>query len=112
MQTNPATQTNNFLLGIVGALLGATVAVGFMVGSRIFFGFSFPLFGTIMGAMIGFGARLLYRGTDSSLGGVAALIAFLVIGATLYLMFGVLGLLMSLMAIVIGTAAAFKIASG
>src|ERR1700677_1058728 len=32
MKADPTTQTNNFLLGIVGALLGAAVAVGLMVG--------------------------------------------------------------------------------
>lgn len=112
MQTNPATQNNNFLLGIVGAFLGAAVAVGFMVGSHVFFGFSFPLFGTIMGAIIGFGARLMYHGTDSTLGGMAAAVALVTIAATLFLMFGIIGMAFSLMSLVIGVGAAFKIASG
>lgn len=112
MQTNPAIQNNSFVLGTVGALLGAVVAVGFMVGSHIILGFSFPIFGTVMGAIIGFGARLMYRGTDSTLGGMAALVAFITIGATLYLMFGILGILFSLVSLVIGVAMAFKIASG
>lgn len=112
LQTNQAIQNNSFILGTLGALIGAVFAVGFMVGTKVFFGFSFPLFGTIMGVMIGFGARLMYRGTDSTLGGMSALVAFVTIGATLYIMFGILGILFCLVSLVIGTAAAFKIASG
>jgi hypothetical protein len=111
MQDNPALQNNNFLLGIAGALLGAAVAVGFMVGTHVFFGFSFPMFGTIMGAIIGFGARLFYRGTSSTLGAMAALVAFVTVGATLFLMFGILGILFSLISLVVAVVFAFKIAS-
>ena len=112
MQADPSTTTNSFLLGVLGAILGAIVGVVLMVSASMFLGFKFPLLGTIMGAIIGFGARLLYRGTDSTLGGMAAVVALITITATLYLMFGVLGLAFSAMSIVIGAVMAFKIASG
>lgn len=100
-------------MGTVGALLGALVAVGLMYGFAVFAGFRFPLMGTLMGAIIGFGARLMYHGTDSSLGGIAAAIAFVTIGGTLFFMFGLFGVLLSgFITMVVGVGMAFKIASG
>jgi hypothetical protein len=112
MKNDPTTQTNSFMLGTLGAFVGAVVAVVLMVSASMFLGFRFPLFGTIMGAIIGFGAKLFYRGTDSTLGGMAAVVALITISATLYLMFGVLGMTFSFVSIIIGVAMAFKIASG
>lgn len=99
-------------MGIVGAILGAIVAVALMVGFTMLTQFRFPLLGTVMGVIIGFGARLLYRGTDYTLGIMCAVVAFFTIGATLFLMFGILGILFSSISLVIGMGMAFKIASG
>jgi hypothetical protein len=112
MQTNPATQNNNFLLGIVGALLGAVVAVGLMVAFTMFTGMKFPLLGTVEGAIIGFGARLLYRGTSSTLGAMSAAVAFVTIIATFLLMFNIISILMSgVISLLVGVSIAFKVAS-
>lgn len=111
MKANATTQNNNFLLGIVGALLGAAIAVGLMVGFTAFTGQRFPILGTVMGAIIGFGARLLYRGTDMTLGAMSAAVALITIGGTLFAMFGVFGLLFSTISIIVGTMFAFKVAS-
>ena len=112
LQTNEATAINSFPMGIVGALAGAAVAVSLMVGFYAFTGFKFPLTGSLMGAVIGFGARFMYHGTSSSLGGVAAAVAFFTIFGTLYFMFGFFDVLLSgFISLVIGMAMAFKIAS-
>jgi hypothetical protein len=111
MQTNKDTQYNNFLLGIVGACVGAVVAVGLMVGFTMFTHFRFPLLGTVMGAIIGFGARFMYRGTDTTLGAMAAVVAFFAIGGTLYFLFGIIGMLLCMVSLIIGVGMAFKIAS-
>ena len=51
-------------------------------------GFRFPLMGTCIGALTGLGARILYKGTDSTLGAIAGLVALLATGGTLFLLFG------------------------
>ncbi|HEY3862060.1 MAG TPA: hypothetical protein VGO59_09250 [Verrucomicrobiae bacterium] len=75
-------------LGILGAFLGAGLGAGFMVGFAMFANFRFPFMGTCIGALTGLGARLLARGTDSTLGGIAAAIALVATGGSLFLMYG------------------------
>ncbi|MGO9587756.1 MAG: hypothetical protein ACLP2Y_16340 [Limisphaerales bacterium] len=75
-------------LGILGAVLGAGLGAGLMYGFFEWAGFRFPLMGTGIGALSGLGARILARGTDTSLGIIAAAIALLSTAGTLYLMFG------------------------
>jgi hypothetical protein len=112
LQTNQATANNNFLLGVLGCVIGAVVAVALMYGFYMFTGFKFPLTGTLMGAIIGYGGRLAYKGTSSALGGVAAAIAFLTILGTLFFMFGLFSVLLSgFVSLVIGVGMAFKLAS-
>jgi hypothetical protein len=112
LQDNVALQNNNFMLGVLGAFIGAGISIGLFVGSHILFGFNIPWITGIMGALIGFGARLMYKGTSSSLGGVCAIIAFLTILGTLYFMFGIFSVLLSgFVSLVIGVGMAFKIAS-
>jgi hypothetical protein len=109
LQTNQATANNNFPMGILGALIGAVIAAGLMYGFFELTGFKFPLTGTLMGAIIGYGARLMYKGTSSSLGGMAAAVALLTIAGTMYFMFGIL--LSGIISLIVGTGFAFKIAS-
>lgn len=119
LQDNKAIMNNSFLMGVLGAILGAILDIAVMVGLRIFCGYIFVMFGmmlatalgVIMGCVIGGGARVLYRGTDFALGAICAGIAFFTIGITFLLTFGLIGLGFSIMALLIGTAAAFKIAS-
>jgi len=61
--------------------------------------------------MIGFGARLMYRGTSSTLGALCALLALVTIAGTLYYIDGMIGLAFDLLYLVVGTAVAFKVAS-
>ena len=78
----------NLALGILGALLGAGLGSGLMYGFFELADFRFPLMGTCIGLLTGLGARLLYKGRDSTLGGLSAGIAVLATGGTLFLMFG------------------------
>jgi hypothetical protein len=112
MKANAATSYNNFALGILGALIGAGVAIGLMGAFIMFTGFRFPYLGTVEGALIGFGARLLYRGTSSTLGAMSALVAFLTIALTYLLFFNIIAVLLGgLISMAVGVMIAFKVAS-
>jgi len=78
----------NMGLGILGAIIGAVVGGGLMFGISVLIGFKFPLMGTCIGALTGLGARILYKGTDSSLGAVAAVVALVATAGTMFLLFG------------------------
>jgi hypothetical protein len=98
----------NIGLGILGAFLGAALGTGLMFGFYALTDFRFPLMGMCIGILTGLGARLLARGTDMSLGGIAGAIAFLATGGTLYFMFGEfsIGFLISM---AVSVSLAFKI---
>jgi hypothetical protein len=83
-----AANGSNLGLGILGALLGAGLGAGLIYGLFLWAGFRFPLMGTCIGALAGLGARILYKGTDMTLGIIAAAIAVLVTSGTLYFMYG------------------------
>ena len=74
----------NLGLGVVGAFVGALVGAGLMAALSIWAQFKFPLFGVCTGALTGYGARLLARGTANTLGAIAGVIAFLAVGGSLY----------------------------
>jgi hypothetical protein len=78
-------------LGIVGAVLGAALGAGLTYGFYAWAQFRFPLMGTCIGALAGLGARTLAKGTDSTLGAIAGLIALLSTAGALYLMYGAVG---------------------
>lgn len=78
----------NLWLGVAGAFLGAAIGIVVMYGFFMWTGFKFPLFGTGVGAMTGYGARLLARGTDNTLGVIAAVVAAAAVATGLYAMFG------------------------
>ncbi len=99
----------NLGLGILGAVLGAALGAGLMYGFFVWADFRFPLMGTGIGALAGFGARLLYKGTDTTLGIIAGCIALLATAGTLYLMYGdVAGLF--IISMVVSVSLAYKIA--
>lgn len=78
----------NLGLGILGAFLGAALGAGLMYGFFLWADFRFPLMGTGIGALTGLGARILYKGTGTTLGIISGVIALLTTAGTLYLMFG------------------------
>lgn len=96
-------------LGILGAVLGAALGAGLMYGFFLWADFRFPLMGTCIGVLTGLGARMLAKGTDTTLGGIAGGIAFASTAGTLYLMFGeVSGLF--IISMVVSVSFAYKIA--
>jgi hypothetical protein len=101
---------NNIGLGILGAVLGAAVGAGLMYGFFLWTGFRFPLFGVGIGALTGGGARILYRGTDTSLGVMAAVISLATTMGSLYFMFGDLAV-MFIVSMLVSAYVAYRIAS-
>ncbi len=78
----------NMGLGILGAILGAALGSGLMFGFFFMTGFRFPLTGTGIGILSGIGARVLARGTDNTLGAIAAGISLAAIVGLFFLMYG------------------------
>jgi hypothetical protein len=78
----------NLTHGILGALGGAAIGVGAMFGFYELAQFRFPLLGVGIGLLTGYGAKLLYKGTDNTLGIIAGGIALVAVAGTLYLMYG------------------------
>jgi hypothetical protein len=75
-------------LGILGAFLGAAFSGGLTYGFYAMTDFQFPLMATIIGVLAGVGARVMARGTDSTLGFIAAAFALVSVLGTLFLMYG------------------------
>jgi hypothetical protein len=101
----------NLGLGIVGALAGAAIGAGLMYGFYQWAGFRFPLLGVGIGVLTGYGAKLLFKGTDNTLGVVAGVIALLAVVGTLYLMYGEFPIV-SIISVVVSVSVAYRIASG
>ncbi len=101
----------NLGLGILGALVGAAVGVGAMYGFYEWAGFRFPLLGVGIGVLTGLGARILYRGTDNTVGYLSAAIALLAVVGTLYLMYGEFPII-SIISVAVSVSVAYRIASG
>jgi hypothetical protein len=78
----------NLVLGIVGAVLGSALGAGLMYGFFLWADFRFPLMGTCIGVLTGLGARLLAKGTDTTLGAISGAVALVSTAGTLYFMFG------------------------
>jgi len=108
---NVAAGAGSLPLGALGALLGAGVGMGAMYGFFMLTSFRFPLLGVGIGFLCGLGARLLYKGTDSSLGGISAAIAGVAVFGTLYLMYGTFPLL-NIISLVVSVSVAYRTASG
>jgi hypothetical protein len=97
--------------GILGAFLGAALGVGVMVAFYTLVGFRFPLLGVGIGILTGYGAKLLFKGTDSTLGFISGGIALVAVVATLFLMYGTFPII-SIISVVISASFAYRIASG
>jgi hypothetical protein len=100
----------NLPKGILGALLGAGLGVAVMFAFYTFVGFRFPLLGVGIGILTGYGARLLFKGGDSTLGFISGGIALAAVVATLYLMYGTFPLL-SIISVAVSVSLAYRIAS-
>ncbi len=101
----------NFILGILGAILGAGAGIGLMYGFFALTGLRFPLLGVGIGALTGYGARLMYRRTNPAMGGVAATVAFFSVAGTLYLMFGEVAII-NIISMIVSVSVAYRLASG
>jgi hypothetical protein len=99
----------NLGLGILGAVLGAGLGGGLMYGLYAMEDFRFPLMGTGIGALTGLGARILYKGTDTTLGIISGAIALLATAGTLYLMYGQVAA-MFIISMIVSVSFAYKIA--
>jgi hypothetical protein len=97
-------------LGITGALIGAGLGVGIMYAFYLFAGFRLPLLGTCIGLLTGIGARVMFRGTDSTLGFIAGGIALVAVGTTFYLMLGGISVF-HIISLVVSVSMANRIAS-
>ena len=106
-----ATGEFNLGMGILGAVLGAGAGAGAMYGFYVGVGFRFPLLGVGIGVLTGYGAKLLYKGTDSTLGVAAGAIALVAVVGTLFLMYGTFPII-SLISVAVSVSMAYRISSG
>jgi hypothetical protein len=109
----PASTVGDFSLGlgILGAFVGAAVGIGAMYGFYAWAGFRFPLLGVGIGALTGLGARVLSRGTETTLGYISGGIALISVVGTLYLMYGEFPI-MSIISVLVSVSVAYRISSG
>ena len=96
--------------GVLGALLGAGVGCGLMLGFWMWAQFRFPLMGVAVGAAAGYGARWLARGTDTTLGIITAVIAGGSVIGTFVYMYGGFAMF-NIISIVICTGVAYRASS-
>ena len=97
-------------MGILGALLGAGLGVGLMYGFYAYAGFRFPLLGVGIGALTGYGAKLLFKGTDTVLGYISGTIALIAVVGALFLMYGEFPMV-SIISVIISVSVAWRISS-
>ncbi len=106
----PVTAEFNLGLGILGAFVGAFIGVAVMYGFYQLAGFRFPLLGVGIGMLTGYGARLLFKGTNHTLGIISAIVAMVAVVGTLYLMYGEFPIV-SIISVVVSVSLAYRIAS-
>ncbi|HEY1660784.1 MAG TPA: hypothetical protein VGI03_00045 [Verrucomicrobiae bacterium] len=108
----PKTVSKDFSmgLGILGAFIGAIVGGALVYAFFEWVGFRFPLSGVGIGALTGYGARLLGRGTDTTLGVIAGALALVTIVGVFYLMYGEF-FLFGIISMVICVGVAYRLAS-
>lgn len=106
-----ATGEFNMGLGILGAFLGAALGVGLMYGFFLLAEFRFPLLGVGIGVLTGYGAKLLFKGTDNVLGIISGVIALIAVVGTLFLMYGEFPIV-SIISVLVSVSVAYRISSG
>jgi hypothetical protein len=100
-------------MGILGAFIGAAIGFGLVYGFFAWLNFRFPFTGLITGLLVGYGARLMARGTDMTLGAIAGALAFVSIAGAFFLIyleydtFYITGII----SIIIGVGFAFRLGS-
>ena len=97
-------------LGILGAFAGAALGAALMIGFYQWVGFRFPLTGVGAGALSGYGARLLGRGTHTTLGIISGALALVSILGVFYWMYGEFAFF-NIISIVICVGVAYRLAS-
>jgi len=102
---------NSLLKGILGAFIGAVIGSGLLFGLWMMIGFRIPFTGTVIGALTGLMAKVFYRGTDSTLGAIAAAISVAVVALMLFLLGGQIALISGLITLVFAGVFAWKVAS-
>lgn len=96
--------------GILGAVIGAVVGIAAMYAFFEYAGFRFPLVGVGIGVLTGLGAKLLGRGTDSTLGYISGAIALVAVVGTLFLMYGTFPVI-SIISVAVSVSMAYRISS-
>jgi hypothetical protein len=104
------TKEFNLGLGILGALIGALLGGALVYGFYEWAGFRFPLSGIAIGALAGYGARWMARGTDTTLGIIAGGLALASVVGTFYLIYGEF-FMFGIISIVICVGVAYRAAS-
>jgi len=96
--------------GVFGALLGAGIGTAAMVAFYALAGIRFPLLGVGIGVLTGFFGKLLFKGTDTTLGYICAGIALVAVVASLYLMYGTFPIV-SVISVIVSASVAYRIAA-
>ena len=113
MMKAPAAASKDFSMGLgtLGAFLGSAVGGALVYCFFYFVHFRMPWSGTAIGVLAGYGARTLARGTDNTLGFIAAGISLATIVCVFYLMYGDFFIL-GIISMVFCVGFAYRIASG
>lgn len=101
----------NLGLGVAGAAGGALVGMGLMYGFYAVTHLRFPLLGVGTGFLTGFAARLLFNGSDQTLGFISAVAAMLGVVGALVLMYGVDFSPLNIISIAVSASVAYKVAA-
>ncbi|HZF00340.1 MAG TPA: hypothetical protein VE344_00415 [Methylomirabilota bacterium] len=100
----------NMGMGILGAFLGAIVGGVLVYGFYEWVGFRFPWSGIGIGALSGYGARWLGRGTHTTLGIIAGGLALASVLGAFYLMYGEFAIF-NIISIILCVGVAYRVAS-
>lgn len=109
-QSPEETEKTRLGLGILGALIGALIGAGAMYAFYKGAGFRFPLLGVGIGVLTGFGAKLLNKGTENTLGMISGGVAMVAVVGTLYLMYGDFPMI-NIISVIVSVSFAYRIAS-
>jgi hypothetical protein len=82
-----------------------------MYGFYALAGFRFPLLGVGIGALTGYGAKYLYKGTGNELGMISGGVALAAVVGTLYMMYGSFPII-NIISVAVSVSVAYRIASG